>query len=83
MECWPVYICPLPFRWHSIWVQTGRTMHAVYCAKSMIFNLVVGLAAAAFGIGISRFLPGWLGADPSLQADASAYFAIWSASLPF
>lgn len=48
--------------------------------QSMIFNLVVGLAAAAFGIGISRFLPGWLGADPSLQADASAYFAIWSAS---
>ena len=35
--------------------------------QSMIFNLVVGLAAAAFGIGISRFLPGWLGADPSLQ----------------
>ena len=28
-----VYICPLPFRWHSIWVQTGRTMHAVYCAN--------------------------------------------------
>lgn len=26
-------ICPLPFRWHSIWVQTGRTMHAVYCAN--------------------------------------------------
>ena len=51
--------------------------------QSMIFNLAVGLAAAAFGIGISRFLPGWLGADPSLQADASAYFAIWSASLPF
>ena len=51
--------------------------------QSMIFNLVVGLAAAAFGIGISRFLPGWLGAGPSLQADASAYFAIWSASLPF
>lgn len=25
--------------------------------QSMIFNLVVGLAAAAFGIGISRFLP--------------------------
>ena len=49
----------------------------------MIFNLAVGLAAAAFGIGISRFLPGWLGADPSLRADASAYFAIWSASLPF
>ena len=51
--------------------------------QSMLFNLAVGLAAAAFGVGISRFLPGWLGADPSLRADASAYFAIWSASLPF
>ncbi len=51
--------------------------------QSMVFNGVVGLAAAVFGIGISRFLPGWLGADLSLQADSSAYFAIWSASLPF
>ena len=51
--------------------------------QSMIFNLVVGLAAAVLGVGISPFLPGWLGADLSLQGDASAYFAIWSASLPF
>ena len=51
--------------------------------QSMLFNLAVGLAAAAFGVGISRFLPGWLGADTALQANASAYFAIWSASLPF
>ena len=27
--------------------------------QSMLFNLFVGLAAAAFGIGISRYLPGW------------------------
>ena len=45
--------------------------------------LAAGLAAAAFGIGISGHLPGWLGADVSLQANASAYFAIWSAALPF
>ena len=45
--------------------------------QSMLFNLAVGLAAAAFGVGISRFLPGWLGADAALQANASAYFAIW------
>ena len=51
--------------------------------QSMLFNLILGLGAAAFGIGISRFLPGWLGADPSMQANASAYFAIWSAALPF
>lgn len=51
--------------------------------QAMLFNLILGLAAAGFGIGISRFLPGWLGADLSLQADASAYFAIWSAALPF
>lgn len=51
--------------------------------QSMLFNLILGLGAAAFGVGISRFLPGWLGADISLQADAGAYFAIWSAALPF
>lgn len=51
--------------------------------QAMLFNLATGLAAAAFGIGISGHLPGWLGADVSLQANASAYFAIWSAALPF
>ena len=51
--------------------------------QAMLFNLAAGLAAAAFGIGISGHLPGWLGADVGLQANASAYFAIWSAALPF
>ena len=51
--------------------------------QAMLFNLAAGLAAAAFGTGISGHLPGWLGADVSLQANASAYFAIWSAALPF
>ena len=51
--------------------------------QAMLFNLAAGLAAAAFGIGISGHLPGWLGADVSLQANASAYFAIWSAAMPF
>ena len=51
--------------------------------QAMLFNLAAGLAAAAFGIGISGHLPGWLGADVILQANASAYFAIWSAALPF
>lgn len=51
--------------------------------QAMLFNLAAGLTAAAFGIDISGHLPGWLGADVSLQANASAYFAIWSAALPF
>ena len=51
--------------------------------QAILFNLILGLSAAAFGIGISRFLPGWLGADVALQANASSYFAIWSAALPF
>ena len=51
--------------------------------QAMLFNLAAGLAAAAFGVGISGHLPGWLGADVSLQANASAYFAIWSMALPF
>ena len=51
--------------------------------QSMIFNILLGCGMAALGIGICRFLPGWLGADPSLQSNASAYFGIWSAALPF
>ena len=42
---------------------------------------ITGLAL--FGLGISPFLPGWLGADPSLRANSTAYFAIWSTALPF
>ena len=33
--------------------------------QAMLFNLMLGLGAAVFGVGISRFLPGWLGADVS------------------
>ena len=51
--------------------------------QSMIFNILLGCGMAALGIGICRFLPGWLGAAPSLQGNASAYFGIWSAALPF
>ena len=51
--------------------------------QAMLFNVILGVGAAALGIGICRFLPGWLGADPSLQGNASAYFGIWSAALPF
>ena len=51
--------------------------------QAMLFNVILGVGAALFGLGISPFLPEWLGADPSLRANATAYFAIWSAALPF
>ena len=51
--------------------------------QAMLFNVILGVGAALFGLGISPFLPGWLGADPSLRANATSYFAIWSAALPF
>ncbi|MGN0707093.1 MAG: MATE family efflux transporter [Faecalibacterium sp.] len=50
--------------------------------QAILFTVILGGGAAVLGIGASRFLPGWLGADPALRADASAYFAIWSAALP-
>ena len=51
--------------------------------QAMLFNVILGVGAALFGLGISPFLPGWLGADPFLRANATAYFAIWSTALPF
>ena len=51
--------------------------------QAMLFNVILGVGAALFGLGISPFLPGWLGAAPSLRANATAYFAIWSTALPF
>jgi len=51
--------------------------------QAMLFNVILGVGAALFGLGISPFLPGWLGADPALRANATAYFAIWSTALPF
>jgi putative MATE family efflux protein len=51
--------------------------------QAMLFNLALGVVSGGFGLAISPWLPGWLGAEQALRADASAYFAIWSAALPF
>lgn len=44
----------------------------------LAFSLALGLA----GISISGVLPGWLGGDPVIRGDASAYFRIYAAFLP-
>lgn len=51
--------------------------------QAMLFNLAFGGLAGGFGLLISPHLPVWLGAEEALCADASAYFAVWSAVLPF
>ena len=43
-----------------------------------IFGILWGMT----GMGISRFLPGWLGGDAAIRHDASLYFLIYSAFLP-
>ena len=43
------------------------------------FALLVALAGAA----VSGALPGWLGGDTSICADASLYFLVYALSLPF
>ena len=49
----------------------------------LLITLLFALALSFSGSMISSFLPGWLGADPSLHADASGYFLIYVCALPF
>ncbi|WP_367924766.1 MATE family efflux transporter [uncultured Ruthenibacterium sp.] len=45
--------------------------------------LVLGILLGALTLGISPFLPGWMGADRALHRDASLYFAIICAPMLF
>ncbi len=49
-------------------------------AMTAVFSVAVMLALT--GWAISGNLPGWLGGEPAIQADASAYFRIFSWGLP-
>lgn len=50
--------------------------------QSIAGTLVFSILLAVLGTGISPYLPGWLGGDPSIRRDASVYFFIFSAFLP-
>lgn len=50
--------------------------------QSMVAITVYGLILLTIGLGISPFLPHWLGANSDIAADASRYFAIYAAFLP-
>jgi len=51
--------------------------------QSLVCALVFSLFIGCIGIAISPFLPGWLGGAPEIQSDATFYFAVSSAMMPF
>lgn len=50
--------------------------------QSIISVLLFGCMMAAIGVGISNYLPEWLGGDPAIRSDASIYFFVYSMFLP-
>lgn len=50
--------------------------------QALLSTLLFGLMISAFGIGISRQLPVWLGGEMDVCADASRYFLIYACALP-
>ena len=48
------------------------------------YMVVIGIALllGAIGIGISGFLPAWLGSEEAIRRDASGYFLVFACSLP-
>ena len=50
--------------------------------QGLVCSLGISLFFCLTGVGISPFLPHWLGGGPEITADASAYFGIYSAFLP-
>ena len=44
---------------------------------------LLGLIVGAFGVAIGGVLPDWLGGEEEIRAEASIYFRIYCASIPF
>ena len=51
--------------------------------QGFVFSVLFGLILAGIVVGISRYLPSWLGAEISIQSDATKYLAIVGAFIPF
>ncbi len=50
--------------------------------QALLCTLLFGIMLSAVGIGISGYLPGWLGGEDRICADASRYFLIYACALP-
>ena len=51
--------------------------------QALFLTLIVGSLLTIICVAVSPFIPGWLGADVSIRAEASAYFGIISMPLLF
>ena len=59
-----------------------KDARSVLC-QAIKFNVYFGLLLATISYVLGIFLPSWLGAEPILHSDASAYFQIFALFLPF
>lgn len=50
--------------------------------QGIVSVIIASAAITAIGLGISPWLPVWLGGDAAICHDASLYFAVWMAGLP-
>lgn len=65
-------------------VGAGRDSEARHVFRqSLVVITVLGCLLAGIGVLISPHLPHWLGGGESIVEDSTAYFAIFSISLPF
>lgn len=55
----------------------------IACTQAIIITLVSGFIIGAISLGISPFLPRWLGAKPDIERDAFLYFFIPSIPMVF
>ena len=51
--------------------------------QSIVMTMIFSIVISAIGCAISGPLPRWLGGEDSILHDASMYFLIFAASLPF
>lgn len=58
-----------------------RQGQAVFC-QSILMGAVLGLILALVGVGISPWLPRWLGGEEDILEDASRYLFIYACAFP-
>lgn len=59
-----------------------KDSRSVLC-QAILFNALFGMTLSLIVVFLSRYLPGFLGADPAIRPYASAYFRIVGTFLPF